>query len=179
MDKKVIWILIAIVVLFLIIAGAGFGTAYYLAQKTKSTSTPTPSTSICTSCQKASTSPVSDSEQIKANHCLKNPNGGTGNITIADIAHYSEVTSPITFSGTANVFEGSFQVKLVDCDGSKIIKQVNGQTQAGEVGISNPYSVTITYPASYAGHYAYIEAYDLSAKDGSVQDTIQVPVLLK
>lgn len=179
MDKKVIWTLVIIIVLFLIIAGAGFGTAYYLAQRAKNAPTPTPSTSTCTSCQKTSTSPVSDSEQIKADHCLKQANGGTGNITIADIAHYSEVASPITFSGTANVFEGSFQVKLIDCDGLKVIEQVIGQTQAGEVGVSNPYSVTITYPSSYAGHYAYIEAYDLSAKDGSVQDTIQVPVLLK
>ncbi|MCX6811622.1 MAG: Gmad2 immunoglobulin-like domain-containing protein [Candidatus Berkelbacteria bacterium] len=179
MDKKVIWILVIIVVLFLVIAGAGFGTAYYLTQRAKNTPTPSPSASICTSCQKASTSPVSDSEQIKADHCLKQANGGTGNITIADIAHYSEVTSPITFSGTANVFEGSFQVKIVDCEGNKIINQANAQTKAGDVGVSNPYTVTISYSASYAGHYAYIEAYDLSAKDGSVQDTIQVPVLLK
>lgn len=180
MDKKIAWIIIAIVILLLVIAGASFGTVYYLAQKAKTTPTPSPSTSTCTTCGKASPSTSTlSTQQIKEAHCLQNPQGGTGNITIADIAHYSEVSSPITFSGTANVFEGSFQVRLIDCDGNKVIKQRNAQTQAGEVGVSNPYSVTITYSSSYAGHYAYIEAYDLSAKDGSVQDTIQVPVLLK
>ena len=176
MNKKYIWIIVVIAIVVIIISGAGVGTAYYLGKRIAKTPTPSPST---TPSAKISSSPISDSGKIKENHCLQNPNGGTGNITIADLAHYSEVTSPITLSGTANVFEGSFQVKLIDCDGNKVIKQVNGQTQAGEVGVSNPYTVTITYSASYAGHYAYIEAYDLSAKDGSVQDLIQVPVLLK
>ena len=180
MDKKIIWIIVLAIVVVILIGGAGIGVAYYLGQKTKATPTPSPSATACKNCSK-SPSPSGEMtlEQVKANHCLQNPNGGTGNITIAEVAHYSEVSSPITFSGTANVFEGSFQVKLIDCDGNKIINQANAQAQAGDVGVSNPYSITITYSASFSGHYAYIEAYDLSAKDGSVQDTIQVPVLLK
>lgn len=177
MDKKIIWIIVVIVVLLIVVAGAGIGTAYYLGKRI--TSTPSPSSTPCTNCSKSPSPTEMSLEQVKANHCLKNPNGGTGNITIADLAYYSQVASPITFSGTANVFEGNFQVKIVDCESKAVINGTNVQAQAGDVGVSNPYSVTITYPSSYAGHYAYIEAYDLSAKDGSVQDTIQVPVLLK
>jgi hypothetical protein len=176
MNKKIIWTIVLIVIILILIGGAGIGTAYYLAQK--NAATPSPSASTCTNCQ-SSSSAVSKEAQIKANHCLQSPNSGTENITVADLENYSEITSPIVFTGTANVFEGSFQVKLIDCENSKIIKQVIGQTEAGDVGQDNPYSVTITYDDSYAGHYAYIEVYDLSAKDGSVQDLIQVPVLLK
>lgn len=179
MDKKIIWIIVVVVIVVIIIAGAGVVTAYYLGKKITNTATPSPSPTPCTNCSKSPSPTEMSLEEVKANHCLQSPNGGTGNITIADIAHYSQVSSPITFSGTANVFEGSFMVRIVDCDTSKTINEANAQTQAGDVGVSNPYSITITYPASYSGHYAYIEAYDLSAMDGSVQDTIQVPVYLK
>ncbi len=179
MDKKVIWIIVLVIIIVILIAGAGVGTAYYLGKKVISTPTPSSSATPCTNCGKSPSPIEMTSEQVKANHCLKTPNGGTGNITIADLAHYTEVTSPITFTGTANVFEGSFLVRIVDCNGNETINQTTAQAQSGEVGVSNPYLVTITYPVSYIGHYATIEAYDLSAMDGSTQDLIQVPVYLK
>jgi hypothetical protein len=181
MNKKYYWIILAVVIVIFGVA-AIWGSHYVITKNlTDSNNSNLVASPGCKSCARTSTptSSLSEEQAIKQSHCLQTPNGGTGNITIADVAHYSEATSPITISGTANVFEGSFQVKLIDCDGNKVIKQENAQTQAGEVGVSNPYSITITYPSTYAGHYAYIEAYDLSAKDGSVQDTIQVPVLLK
>jgi len=178
MDKKVIWIIVAIVILFLIIAGAGVGTAYYLAKMAKNAATPSPSASTCSNCGKTSTSPVSGATQIKANHCLKDPNGGTGNITVANIPSYAEVDSPIYIEGLANVFEGNFNIRIMGCEGNEINK-INVQTEAGEVGVSNPYFTNISYNDSNIGTYAIIEAYDLSAKDGSVENLIQVPVLLK
>ncbi|MBU2595511.1 Gmad2 immunoglobulin-like domain-containing protein [Patescibacteria group bacterium] len=174
MNKKIIWIIVVVVIVIILIGGAGVGTAYYLGKQSKTTPTPSPSTST----RQTSAVPLSDTEQIKASHCLKNPNGGTGNITIADLAHYSQVSSPITFSGTANVFEATFLVRIVACDGTEIKKEIV-TAQAVDVGVSSPYSATLTYDSSYAGTYATIEAYDLSAMDGSVQDTIQVPVYLK
>src|SRR4030042_4203062 len=158
MDKKIIWIIVIIVVLFLVIAGAGIGTAYYLGKKVVKTPSPTPSAT-----PSETPSPFSEMtlEEVKAQHCLKNPNGGTGNITIANIAHYATFDSPIFVEGTANVFEGSFSIRLVDCDGKKI-SEVNAQTEAGEVGVSKPYSANIIYNDSYIGTYATIEAYDLS-----------------
>lgn len=179
MDKKVIWIIVLVIIILILIGGAGAGAVYLLAKKAVSTPTPSMSPTPCTNCGRSPSPTEMTLEEVKAVHCLQSPNGGTGNITIADIAHYSQVSSPINFSGTANVFEGSFQVKIVDCDGLKVINQVNGQTEAGEVGVSNPYSATLTYDSQYVGHYVYIEAYDLSAMDGSVQDLIQVPVYLK
>jgi len=176
MDKKVIWIIVLVIIIVVLTAGAGIGAAYFLGKKAVSTPTSSPSADPS---QSPSPSGEITLEQIKANHCLQTPNGGTGNITIADLVHYTEVTSPITFSGTANVFEGSFQVKIVDCEGDKIINQANAQTQSGEVGVNNPYSITITYPESYSGHYVTVEAYDFSMMDGSVQNLIQVPVYLK
>lgn len=179
MSKKAIWILVIIVVGLVIIAGAGFGTVYYLGKKAASMATLPPSATLCTECELA---PVDNGEltfaEIEANHCLKDPNGGTDNITIADIAHYSEVANPIAISGTANVFEGSFIIRLVGCDGQEIARVI-GQAEEGEIGISSPYTATLTYPASFSGSYAYIEAFDLSARDGSVADLIQVPVKLK
>ncbi len=159
-------------------AGAGFGAAYYLAKMAKNAAAPAPSASTCANCGKTSVSPVSGATQIKANHCLKEPNGGTGNITIANIPSYAEVDSPIYLEGLANVFEGSFVIRIMGCEGNEISK-INAQTEAGEVGASNPYFVNISYNDSNIGTYAIIEAYDFSMMDGSVQNLIQVPVYLK
>lgn len=178
MDRKIIWILVIVLILIVVVAGAGVGAAYYLAKKAASTPNPSPSSSFCATCQSPSPSGEMTIEEVRANHCLQSPNGGTGNITIADIPHYDSVSSPVDFSGTANVFEATFLARLVSCDGIEISKVVV-TADAAEVGVSAPYHASLTYGSSYAGTYGTIEAYDLSAKDGSIQDLIQVPVFLK
>ncbi|TSC90516.1 MAG: hypothetical protein CEN92_466 [Candidatus Berkelbacteria bacterium Licking1014_96] len=179
MDKKVIWIICLVIIIVVLLAGAGIGTAYFLGKKIVNTPASSSSATPCVNCS-GSTAPFTEMTlaEVKVSHCLQSPNGGTGNITIADLAHYAEVTSPITFTGTANVFEATFLVRLVACDGTEIKKEIV-TAQSVDVGVSSPYGATLTYGSSYAGTYAYIEAYDLSAMDGSTQDLIQAPVYLK
>ena len=84
---------------------------------------------------------------------------------------FSTVTSPIAVSGLANVFEGQFKIQLLDSAG----KVVYDGAATGMMGDWGPWSVSIPYTAQVTGAIT-LRVFDLSAKDGSVIDLVDVPL---
>ncbi|MBD0339068.1 MAG: GerMN domain-containing protein [Thermoleophilia bacterium] len=83
------------------------------------------------------------------------------------------VTSPVRVSGTASVFEATLQVRLIGPDGEmlgdEVVTASEGAPGRGTFAVELPFSAT--GPGT-------VEAYTISAADGSEQHNIQVPVRL-
>ncbi|MEX2644761.1 MAG: Gmad2 immunoglobulin-like domain-containing protein [Gaiellaceae bacterium] len=83
------------------------------------------------------------------------------------------VSSPVQVRGTASVFEATLHVRLVGPGGEEIRDEVLTASE-GAPG-RGTFSVEIPFSASGPGT---VEAYTLSAADGSEQHNVQVPVTL-
>ena len=82
----------------------------------------------------------------------------------------SRVTSPLRIWGTANVFEAVFRVELIDGAGRVVASQaVRAASGTGTRG-----SFDVTFPFSAPAGLAVLNAFDLSARDGSRQDLVAV-----
>lgn len=81
-------------------------------------------------------------------------------------------TSPLRVTGLGLVFEATFNIQVVDSAGVTVYDRFamtsEGQTMA-------PFDVTITYTPTRAGPVT-LRVFDYSAKDGSVQDLVVVPL---
>lgn len=84
------------------------------------------------------------------------------------------VHSPLRVWGTANVFEGSFQLRLTDPSG-RTVADTPVQAASG-TGTRGSFDATIRYPATQPGQ-GRLTAYYLSAKDGSQVTVAQIPVI--
>ena len=95
------------------------------------------------------------------------------NITISSPLNNQSITSPIEIFGRARVFEGLVLFRVRDSQNNII---ANGSIETGigapEWGI---YSISVTYPQPTTPT-GFIEVYSQSAKDGSDQDLISLPV---
>lgn len=87
----------------------------------------------------------------------------------------SYVSSPLRVRGTANVFEAAFQAELVDHAG-RLIGSWPIQATAG-TGTRGDFDTELRFTAPAGG--ATLTLYDLSAKDGSRQDAVSVPVQIR
>jgi hypothetical protein len=83
------------------------------------------------------------------------------------------VTSPVRVSGTASVFEATLQVRLIGPAGETLGDEVVTASE-GAPG-RGTFSVELPFAASGEG---VVEAYTLSAADGSEQHNVAVPVRL-
>lgn len=101
----------------------------------------------------------------------------TVNIIVDQPKPQATVISPFLVSGRARVFEATFQVHLVDEEGKTISrKTVMASAGAPEWG---KFTTSIQYTAPAAPRKATLQVYTLSAKDGSVQDLVKIPLTLK
>lgn len=84
------------------------------------------------------------------------------------------VTSPVTISGSSNVFEAVHQIEVIDPDGA-VMKNVTVNATSG-TGTRGTWSTTVEFgPVKFDGLGAII-AFELSAKDGSRIDIVEIPV---
>jgi germination protein M len=86
------------------------------------------------------------------------------------------VSSPMRLSGTANVFEAVFQMKLVDANGKVLAK---GMVQATSgTGTRGTFSMPVLFasPATSAGN---LVVWEVSAKDGSAINVVRIPLTFK
>lgn len=88
--------------------------------------------------------------------------------------------NPITVTGKARTFENNVQIRLRDASGKTIRETFT--TARGEMGTFSPFSATLFMTRDPGGHVT-IEAFELSAKDGSLDSidsaTAYVAVPLK
>jgi len=111
------------------------------------------------------------------NVCQTNPspvNPADPNIIVRSPEQGAVVTSPLVISGQARVFEAQFNVTLYGELGG-VIAETTGMTEQGQV--LSPFQVELTFAVSRE-QPACLWVYDLSAKDGSRMDVVQVPIAL-
>ena len=83
-------------------------------------------------------------------------------------------TSPVRVWGTANVFEAAFRLELLDHSG-RVVASRSVQASSGS-GSRGTFDVTV--PFTPADGLATLNVFDLSAKDGSRQDQVSVPLVI-
>ena len=96
-------------------------------------------------------------------------------ITVRSPVIGARVTSPVTVSGTADVFEATVSVRVLDAAGHEIARTFT--TASCGTGCRGDYSVTVSYsvPRTQPGT---IEVFESSAKDGQPVNVQLIPVTL-
>ncbi len=90
-------------------------------------------------------------------------------------AYGAALGNPGRVSGNANVFEATFRIAIVDGSG-KTVADEQVMATCG-TGCRGTFDVTIPYTVSKA-QWGTLRSYNLSAKDGSVEDARDYPVWL-
>jgi immunoglobulin-like protein involved in spore germination/sporulation and spore germination protein len=88
----------------------------------------------------------------------------------------ARVSSPVTVSGTANVFEATVSMRVLDAAGRELARAFTTATCG--TGCRGTYSRTIRYSVPYEQR-GTIEVYESSAEDGSPLHLVRIPVILQ
>jgi germination protein M len=86
------------------------------------------------------------------------------------------ITSPVRVTGTANVFEATFQLNITDWDG--LIVYDNHVTATSGTGTRGTFDVTADFVVDRSGPGSII-TFVYSAKDGSQENVIEIPVQIE
>ena len=85
------------------------------------------------------------------------------------------VRSPLRIAGTADVFEAQFRAELADASGRVIASEpVHASSGSGTRGT---FDTTLPFPTGASGP-ATLNVFDISPKDGSRIDVVQIPLQL-
>jgi hypothetical protein len=87
----------------------------------------------------------------------------------------ARVSSPVTVSGTANVFEATVSLRILDEDGNEIARTFTTATCG--TGCRGDYSVAVSYSVDHE-QPGIIEVFESSAQDGSMINVVDIPVTL-
>jgi hypothetical protein len=85
------------------------------------------------------------------------------------------VSNPVTVSGTANVFEATVSLRILDEQGNEIASTFTTATCGS--GCRGDFSVAVDYSVDHE-QPGMIEVYESSAKDGSAINVVTIPVIL-
>ena len=85
------------------------------------------------------------------------------------------LTSPVTISGEASVFEGNVQWRISDRSG-RVLAEGFTTASIGAPG-RGTFSVSATYAVT-TETIAFVEVFSRSPKDGSVDEIVRIPVTL-
>jgi hypothetical protein len=99
-----------------------------------------------------------------------------GFITVSRPLTGARITSPVTISGDASVFEAALQWRIVD-GGGTVYAQGNTTASAGAPA-RGTFSVSATYAGPATDVFGFIEVYETSPRDGSIDDIVRVPVTI-
>jgi hypothetical protein len=99
-----------------------------------------------------------------------------GAITLKTPTVNATLTSPVTISGDASVFEAALAWRITDT-GGRVIAEGFTTASLGAPG-RGTYSITATYTVP-AETLAFIEVFSRSAKDGSIDEIVRIPVTLR
>lgn len=105
------------------------------------------------------------------------PTPATGaNITFTAPVAGAKVTSPVRVSGRARVYEAHVELAVKDASG-KVIGKGSALATAGAPEWGS-FDGQITFEAPRSEQQGVVEAFSISARDGSVQDLVSVKVTL-
>jgi hypothetical protein len=96
-------------------------------------------------------------------------------ITVQSPVIGEQVSSPVTVAGTADVFEATVSIRVLDATGHEIARTFTTATCG--TGCRGDYSVTLAYsvPRTQRG---MIEVFESSAKNGQPVNVQRIPVTL-
>jgi hypothetical protein len=87
----------------------------------------------------------------------------------------SSASNPVTVTGTANVFEATVSLRILDSAGNEIARTFTTATCG--TGCRGDYSVSIAYSVDRE-QAGTVEVFESSAKDGSPINVVSIPVTL-
>jgi hypothetical protein len=96
-------------------------------------------------------------------------------ITVSGPLIGAQVTSPVTVSGTADVFEAVVSLRILDSAGHEIARSFTSASCG--TGCRGVYSVAVTYSVRHA-EQGTIQVYEVSAKTGLPVNVQSIPVTL-
>jgi len=96
-------------------------------------------------------------------------------IVVASPAIGETVQSPVTVSGTADVFEAVVSIRIFDENG-KLLVSTFANASCG-TGCRGDYSASVRYTVNHQ-QSGVVEVYEVSAKDGSAINVQDIPVIL-
>lgn len=99
---------------------------------------------------------------------------GESNIVVSSPLEGGLLTTPMTVSGTARAFENTVNVDVKNARGDVVISEVVN-VHGADVGQFGEFSVNIHFQFSGTKEGS-VEVYSISAKDGSQQDLVSIPV---
>ena len=99
-----------------------------------------------------------------------------GYIVVRQPLANSRVTSPVTISGDASVFEGNVNWRIADTAG-RALAEGNTTASAGAPG-RGTFTITATYPDPPADTLGFVEVFEVSPRDGTISEIVRVPVVL-
>jgi germination protein M len=88
---------------------------------------------------------------------------------------YTDVTSPLRITGTANTFEATFEISVTDAAGEAVYAEFATATSGS--GTRGTFDVTADFAPTRAG-WGTLTLYERSAEDGSAINVVTVPVRL-
>ncbi len=86
------------------------------------------------------------------------------------------VTSPAHLTGTANTFEAAFTINILDASGKLLVEQ--HATATSGTGTRGTFDVQVPFKVDHE-QQGKIVVFELSAKDGTRINEVQIPVTLK
>ncbi len=98
------------------------------------------------------------------------------NISVESPKANSQVSVPFVIKGKARVFENQLNYRILDANGKEVLEG-SAYADAKDVGEFGPYEVTVS-GLTLKGKIT-LEVFDYSAKDGSEEDKVVIPLLLK
>lgn len=116
--------------------------------------------------------PTPDSTSVGApSPSVTQPPATARNVTLESPREEDPIRSnPLRISGTARTFENHVSVRLRDEEGQIIARSFT--TARGDPGTFNPWEVEV-FMTSWPGRRVIVEAFDVSAKDGSEQSLVK------
>jgi hypothetical protein len=96
-------------------------------------------------------------------------------IVVTNLAIGQRVASPVTVAGSANVFEATVSVRILDASGAELATTFT--TAACGSGCRGDYQVSVRYRLA-AEQRGTVEVYEVSAEDGSRVNVVGIPVTL-
>jgi hypothetical protein len=157
------WGLLALAAL----AAAGCGGAQGAGPGASPTTTSTPPPATVTR------PPVISTVTVSSTVTTSTDSTGTPPIVVSAPTSGASVASPIAFSGTADVFEGTVSIQLRGSDGSVLASRY--VTASCGSGCRGSFSGHVAAPAGYHGA-ATLRFFESSAEDGSQLHVVEVPV---
>jgi immunoglobulin-like protein involved in spore germination len=99
-----------------------------------------------------------------------------GSIVVREPRANDRVRSPLTISGDASVFEANLEWQVTDTAGRALARGFT--TASAGAPARGTFTISATYTEPATDEFGFAEVFDRSAKDGSVDEIVRVPIIL-